>query len=300
MPISAENLGFLRAFVFGVFLISTVLTSFEALAQLPVTILKPAGIMKFLPWSFYDKLMTPTGMVVLQWSLLVSLFLSTVGLFTSWSTKAAAFLMLGYQGLLRSFSHYNHDEMLGVYFLIVLAFTPCGDAFSLDKRRGRTGDDSLRYGYPVLLMRILIAWVYFSSALLKLRVAGLSYFNQDNFPALAIYHSLDNLHYTSFKLAFWLPQVREYLPPIVALVVIWELLFPFTIVWRRARIVLLSFGIVFHVLTLFTMNIFFPHLLAMYVVFVNWTRVVEWMRSSLNKQSLSVRSRWGKMDHQVE
>ena len=79
------------------------------------------------------------------------------------------------------------------------------------------------YGYPILLMQLLMAWLYLSSALVKLRVAGLKYLSPDNFPVLAIYHSLDNLHDTNFKLAFWLPQIRQSLPVIVGLVLLWEL-----------------------------------------------------------------------------
>src|SRR6185295_13198370 len=112
-------------------------------------------------------------------------------------------LFLFYQGLLRSFGHFNHDEMPVVYMFFVLAFTPSGDRFSLDRMlrgaRARAGD--IVYGYPILLMRVLLAWSYFSSALIKLRVTGLAYFNPDNLPTLSILHSLDNLHDTHFRLA---------------------------------------------------------------------------------------------------
>jgi hypothetical protein len=74
-------------------------------------------------------------------------------------------------------------------------------------------------------------------------------------------------------LAFWLPHVREYLPVFVALVVLWELSFPLAIFFRRARLIILTLGILFHVGTLFFMNIFFPYHLAMYMVFVDWGRV---------------------------
>jgi hypothetical protein len=40
---------------------------------------------------------------------------------------------------------------------------------------------------------------------------------------------------------------------------------------------MLAIGVVFHVSTVFLMNIFFPHQLLMYVVFVNWDR---WKLSS--------------------
>jgi len=157
---------------------------------------------------------------------------------------------------------------------VVLAFMPCGDAFSVDSRIGRTRKDrpAFAYAYPILLMQLLLAWAYFSSALIKLRVAGWKYLSPDNLPALAIFHSLDNLHDTAFRGAFWLPQVREYLPYVVGFVLIWELLFPLAIFFRRVRWLILAIGVVFHISTVFLMNISFPHQLLMYLVFVNWDR----------------------------
>lgn len=274
VPASPFALGVVRSVVHGAFLISTLSTSFSALGLLPVTILRPTGVMKLLPWSFYDHLQNPRGMLVLQTIMIVSLLLSTVGFATSISTKTSLVLVIFYQGLLRSFGHFNHDEMIAVYFMVVLAFTPCGDAFSIDRRLARTNRErpAFAYVYPILLLQLLLAWVYFSSALIKLRVSGWKYLGADNLPALAIYHSLDNLHDTHFRLAFLLPQLRSYLPVAVALILLWELIFPLAIFWRRARWWILGFGILFHLSTLFLMNIFFPHQLAMYLVFVNWDR----------------------------
>ena len=276
---SALTLGVTRSVVSGTFLIATLVTSFSALGQLPVTILRPTGLMKVLPWNFYDRLLTPTGMFAFKSVLLLSLLLSTFGLLTSLSTKVSLLLVIFYEGLVRSFGHYNHDEMLAVYYLVVLAFVPCGDDFSLDHWLGRkrAGQSSFIYGYPVLLMQSLMAWVYLSSALVKMRVAGLKYLSADNLPVLAIFHSLDNLHDTGFRLAFWLPQVRAVLPFVVGLVLVWELFFPVAIVWRRARWWILGFGVLFHIATLFLMNIFFPYQLAMYLVFVDWDKVGKWI-----------------------
>jgi len=276
---SALTLGVSRSVVSGTFLIATLVTSFSALGQLPVTILRPTGLMKVLPWNFYDRLLTPTGMFAFKSVLLLSLLLSTFGLLTSLSTKVSLLLVIFYEGLVRSFGHYNHDEMLAVYYLVVLAFVPCGDDFSLDHWLGRkrAGQSSFIYGYPVLLMQSLMAWVYLSSALVKMRVAGLKYLSADNLPVLAIFHSLDNLHDTGFRLAFWLPQVRVVLPFVVGLVLVWELVFPVAIVWRRARWWILGFGVLFHIATLFLMNIFFPYQLAMYLIFVDWDKVGEWI-----------------------
>jgi Vitamin K-dependent gamma-carboxylase len=276
---SALSLGIARTIVSGTFLIATIATSFTALGQLPVTILRPTGVMKLFPWSFYERLLTPTGMYTLKTALILSLLFSTVGFVSSISTKCSLLLVVFYQGLVRSFGHYNHDEMLAVYYLAVLAFTPCGDAFSLDHwlRLKRAQQPSFAYGFPVFLMQALMAWVYFSSALVKMRVAGMKYLSPDNLPVLAIFHSLDNLHDTSFRLAFWLPEIRGILPYVVGLILVWELLFPLAIFWRRARWLILGFGILFHIATMLFMNILFPYQLAMYLVFVDWDRVAGWV-----------------------
>lgn len=275
VPNSALNLGFVRAAVSAVFLISVITTSFSALGQLPVTLLRPTGVMKLFSWGLYDRLVTPTGMSVLQWTLVLSLLLSTLGGVTWFSTKISVLLVIFYQGLLRSFGHFNHDEMVAIFILIILACTPCGDAFSIDSRLRKSKTKSgFRYSYPVFLMMLLLAWSYHSSALIKLRVAGFNYLNADNLPILAIYHSLDNLHDTQFKFAFLLPQVRQYLPVVVGFALAWELAFPLAVFWKRARWWMLGIGACFHVLTLFLMNILFPFQLAMYVVFVDWPKLV--------------------------
>jgi predicted DCC family thiol-disulfide oxidoreductase YuxK len=263
-----------RAAVSGVFLMSILSTSFSDLGNLPATLLRPTGFMQLLSWRFYDILLTPRGMSALKWIMAVSLVCSTIGYLTPLTTKTSALLMLFYQGLLRSFGQFNHDEMLGVYCLIVLAFSPCGDAFSVDslaKKRDNKGE--LAYGFPILLMQLLVAWTYFSSALIKLRISGFRYFDKDNLPVLAIMHSLDNLHDTHFRFAFSLPAIRDYLPAVVIVVVIWELLFPLAVFWKRVRWWILGAGVVFHFSTLFLMNVFFPYQLAMYVVFVDWPKV---------------------------
>jgi Vitamin K-dependent gamma-carboxylase len=274
VPRGPFGLGVSRAIVHGTFLISTAFTSFSALGSLPPTILRPAGVMKLLPWSFYDQLQTPTGILILKTAMILSLILSTVGFGTVISTKTSLVLVVFYQGLLRSFGHFNHDEMIAVYFMVVLAFTPCGDAFSIDSWMKKTAKErpAWAYAYPILLMQLLLAWVYFSSALIKLRVAGLKYLSADNLPALAIFHSLDNLHDTSFKIAFMLPQFKQYLPVAVVFVLVWELLFPLAIFWQRVRWWILGIGVMFHFVTLFVMNIFFPHQLAMYLIFFDWKR----------------------------
>jgi uncharacterized membrane protein YphA (DoxX/SURF4 family) len=287
VPDTAEALGMVRAGAFGFVLCEVLLASFKDLGRLPVTLLRPTGAMRLLPWGFYESLLTPAAMSAFKWLFAAALLAATVGALANVSTKAAAVLFLFYQGLLRSFTHFNHDEMPAAYILLVLAFAPCGDAFSLDSLRGRRRalpGGSWVYGYPILLARLLLAWSYFTSALVKLRVAGLGYFSPDNLPALAVSNSLDNMHDTQFRAGLWLPAYREYTPPLVALVMLWELLFPLAVWFPRARAFILTAGVLFHLGTLVFMNIFFPYHLAMYLVFVDWPRVVRRVREKVGSR----------------
>jgi hypothetical protein len=286
VPDSAEALGAVRAGAFGFVLCEVLLTSFEDLGRLPVTVLRPTGVMRLLPWGFYERLLTPASMAAFKWLFVAALFAATAGALTRVSTKTAAVLFLFYQGLLRSFTHFNHDEMPAAYILCVLALAPCGDAFSVDALRQKTGwrpRGSWVYGYPILLARLLLAWSYFTSALVKLRVAGLGYLSADNLPALAVSNSLDNMHDTHFRAGLWLPAYREYTTPLVALVLLWELLFPLAVWFPRARAVILTAGLFFHAGTLVFMNIFFPYHLAMYLVFLDWPRAARRARALLTR-----------------
>lgn len=277
VPVDALALGMIRAALCTFVLLDVLLTDFVDLGRLPTTVMRPTGAMQMLPWKLYDLLVTPRGMLALKFLLLLSLAAAATGYFTAASTKSAALLFLFYQGLIRSFGHFNHDEMPVAYMLICLAFVPCGDAFSLDNRLGRAGKrvGDLIYGYPILLMRCLLAWSYFSSALIKLRVSGLGYFSADNLPRMAIMHSLDNLHRTHFRLAFWLPGVRGITMLALVLVFVWEIAFPLAIFSRTARRIILPFGLLFHLLTALFMNLSFPYHVAAYAVFIDWPRVAQ-------------------------
>src|SRR5260370_8846976 len=100
VPENAPSLGSFHFVVQGSFLISVLVTSFSALGELPVTILRPIGVMKLLPWSFYDDLLTPTGMSLLKWAVALSLVLSTGGFLPSLTTKTPFLLIVFYQHLL--------------------------------------------------------------------------------------------------------------------------------------------------------------------------------------------------------
>jgi len=138
VPTDAASLGTLRVMICGFIFCQIMLTSFSDLSRLPVTLLRPVGLMRLVPWRVYDLLLTPTGMLAFKWLLALSLLAAAIGSFSSLATKSSALLFVFYEGLLRSFTHFNHDEMPAVYILFVLAVAPAGDGCSLDRWLGRT------------------------------------------------------------------------------------------------------------------------------------------------------------------
>jgi hypothetical protein len=51
---------------------------------------------------------------------------------------------------------------------------------------------------------------------------------------------------------------------------------------------ILGGGVVFHLATVLLMNVFFPYLLAMYLIFVDWPRVGRWFRTRRARMSMAV------------
>ena len=78
-----EALGALRVSISSVFLLSAIFTSFSNLGRLPVTLLRPTGLMRIFPWGFYDQLFTPAGITTLKSALVFSLALSAAGFLSS-------------------------------------------------------------------------------------------------------------------------------------------------------------------------------------------------------------------------
>jgi predicted DCC family thiol-disulfide oxidoreductase YuxK len=241
-------------------------TDFRAIGHLPVTAMHPPGMMEYLGWKFYDRLITPGGMLALQVALIGSLIAAACGYLSRLTVPMAAGLYILYQGILRSFGHFNHDEMAAVWILLILAMSP------KDARVNRPG---FAYGWPVFLMRAVIAWSYFTAGILKLRLGGPSYFTTDSLLTLMVSNSLGNVHDTQFKLAFWLADHRSLVLPGLYVVTAWEILMPIVLVWPRTRLPMLAMGVAFHFASMLAMNIVFWTELLMYTVFVDWDSVLK-------------------------
>src|ERR1022692_5067801 len=75
----AAELAAIRVGVHGVVLAMVWHDSFSALAMMPSTLMRPPGIMQYVGWRFFDRLLTSEGMIAFKLALLISLLMGTLG-----------------------------------------------------------------------------------------------------------------------------------------------------------------------------------------------------------------------------
>lgn len=204
--------------------------------------------------------------------LLLGCIFGLLGLRTRLSLTAAAlsaFYLLGVAQMTGNIVHNHHH----VWFLAILAASPCGDALSLDARdRGApTPSPSVVYGVPVLFARALIAAIFFFPGYWKLRESGLGWILSDN---------LRNQLWWKWAQYDWVPSFRidSYPRAIRAMAlgsVLFELTFPLFAFVRRTRKYAVIAALVFHGSIEALMRIPFSSLWLCYIVFLDWSPPLE-------------------------
>jgi len=264
--------------------------------------LQPTALLRILPlpvpapgWLF------PVVLVVTA--------MAAVGLACRLSLVTLAALNLYLGSTLNSYGFVAHDTTLPTIFLLVLAFAPGVSACSLDAliaaRRGR-GRDWIRLGaplpvWPVRLLLVVMALVYFAAGYAKLRETGLEWANgktlqsyiTDPQPAPYLLADpdagadafRDGIGLESFLYSSGRPTSiaraiagSDLLVELCAAVsLFWELTFPIVVFVRRALPWYLLVGLAFHVIVSisFGLHSFYAFALC-YVVFLDWPRTVEW------------------------
>jgi hypothetical protein len=211
----------------------------------------------------------------LIWKL--SLVTACIGLFTRASTGVAFLLGIYFIALFNNYGKAESDQLPMVFILGILALSRCGDAISVDAllRRRRGGGPvapSGEYRWPVRVVWVLMALMFFNAGTAKLRHSGLHWawdegfslllitrFYDPNPPALRIGLFIANHLWlarlmgfgslfveTCFPLALFTKWGRRFFPP-------------------AAFAMQLGIGVI--------MNIWFIHFLCAYLFWVPWDRI---------------------------
>ena len=200
--------------------------------------------------------------------LIFCLVTASLGWRTRLSLWLATVLYAGF-GLLDMVSTLTKYTVLASHVLMLLALSDCGAVWSVDawlrrdRRRPILEGRAMSAVWPKRLLQLLLAICYLGAAFTKMHTP--EYFSGDQM----LFWLLANMNFEN--------RVGEYLslyPPasvcFAYIVILWEVLF-IALIWHRPwRGIMLGIGVVFHIMTAFTLGLLvFPLLcLSMYLVFL--------------------------------
>ena len=292
-PATPRALGAIRAWIAAILLASVIWEDLPSSAYLPRGMLNLddhwlVDTIHRLPIGFDAFLASPTALAVFEGATTVLLLLAIAGFFTRWTVPAAALAYLLFAAILRSYAWSYHMGLVPLLVLLLLSFTPCGDAFSLDRwRRQRAGLPVLPADVPTRAhgMGRYIVWMgvsipYVMAGLSKLRNTGFSWWRGEHMRQMVLATVVEPMQF-DFQLAFLLIRGPTWIFDVLgAVALVTEVTFGLVLVHRLARLVLPAVMAMTHVGILLVQNILFPDLIAIQAVFYDWSpiarRVAGW------------------------
>jgi hypothetical protein len=201
-------------------------------------------------WSFAVlglPVLRPAELLILEWTWKLALVGACLGLATRITTAASFLLGFYLLGLPNGFGKIHHYDAIVVFVFAILALSRCGDALSVDRllARARCASParpvpaSGEYTWPIRMVWLVMALLFFGAGTSKLRTSGLAWIFSDNlavFLVQAHYHFGNAVPLTSFGLV--LAEHRWVCRALAAASVAGEVGYPLALVSRRARAVL--------------------------------------------------------------
>jgi hypothetical protein len=200
-------LAFVRIVVCGILLIIGLWEDLPSTTLLPPEMRKPLGFLipleKISGGAFAWLCQSPRALLALQAATCVTFFLALIGFRTRFMVASGALLGLLFGAMMRQYAWFYHTGLVPLYALAVLAFTPCGVAWSVDRwlarRAGRSlvPDDEPRSidAWSVYTVWIVVAVPYVMAGLGKVR-AGLDWFHPHSFKAILLVDALQPMHFS--------------------------------------------------------------------------------------------------------
>ncbi|MBX3438578.1 MAG: HTTM domain-containing protein [Planctomycetaceae bacterium] len=208
--------------------------------------------------------------VALYTLLIACLLTACVGWMTRTSLAVACVLYAGF-GLLDAVGTLTKYTVIASHVLFLLAFSQCGAIWSVDawlrrqNNNPRVGTSSAPKSpvWPTRLLQLLIGLIYLGAAFTKMHTPA--YFSGDQ---LAFWMLADmNFHN---RVGQYLSMYPPFLTVTAYLTIVWEVLFVYLIWSPLWRLPALALGVVFHIMTYFTLGLtIFPLVyLAAYLAFL--------------------------------
>jgi hypothetical protein len=232
-------------------------------------------------WRYLDFGGHPSLEHWLEWAARIVLVCAIVGVLPRVSCFIAGMLLYHLaplETIIWTPNPYARGLTISVLALLTLAFSPCGDRWALKfSRSRRQAAEGSNYIWPIRLIQLFVAQIYFFSGFAKISHSGWQWASASNLRGWMLYFSQEDQVRVFHTLGPWLAE-RPLLCQIIGVgTLIFELGFITVLFSKTARRLLVPLAAVFHVGILLSMNLVFlnvPQLL----VFVDWDGVATWLR----------------------
>jgi predicted DCC family thiol-disulfide oxidoreductase YuxK len=251
------------------------------------------GLMDVFYRLGFDQVVRSPGLAMAwHYATMAALVCVMLGLFTRMSIILAIVLYVAEIGVIRSFYFFSHIGLVPWYCLVVLAFTRCGDGFSLDRmiriwRQLPTPDPDVAtryYAWARWMVWFSVAITYVLAGLSKLGNSGWRWWEGTNLMALIYRNALNASRgdMNGFLTSTWVPHWAYTFMGIVSLVIeIGAVALLFSAI---ARLVLPIILAAMHYGIILVMAIPFTDLILIQAIFYDWRKIRQWVGEPVRRR----------------
>jgi predicted DCC family thiol-disulfide oxidoreductase YuxK len=278
------SLGAIRMWTCSILLLTTLWEDLGSIAWLPAEVRHSMGMLVYLyrlPIGFERLVTSEMSLRALQLVTELLLFFGLVG----WRTRVVLplgalcyFLLLG---ILIDYSFFWHQNLVPLYVMIVLSFTPCGDGWSVDRLwkiyQGRAVPNADRpssvYAWSRYACWATIAMPYVANGLSKLQDGGLFWWSATNLRTNLYMDTLNPREY-DWAVSLYLVHVPDIFFSLIGLFTLFsEIFFALVLVSPLARRIFPVAAIMMHIGIFVLQRILFLDLILLQLVFFDFTRI---------------------------
>ena len=278
-PGSARNLAGARI-IFGIYSLWVLLSrNFAEVTGLPAEFWSRVGASA--RWRYLDFPGHPLLERTLVWIAALALICVIAGVLPRFSCFLSGMLLYHlapYESIIWIPHPYARGLTISVLALLTLAFSPCADCWTLLGRGGGKLATSLSdYAWPIRLIQLYLAQIYFFSGYAKIVVIGWKWASASSVRNWMLYCNQADWMRVFHSLGPWIAARPWVCGAVGAGTLVFELGFIAVLFSKSARWVLVPLAALFHLAILLSMNLVFlnvPQLL----VFADWDKLAGWVR----------------------
>jgi hypothetical protein len=277
-PADPRALAILRILLLGLMFGFYVRHDFSIWGSLPVSFRRPL-------WTFDLfglEIASQRTLTVIEFIWKASLLTAAIGLYTRLSLLVA--VVFGYYllSLPNQFGKVGHGDGILVFALLILTFSRCADAWSVDRllarRRGwpvRPIEPGRDYFWPIQLVRVLTCLVFFAAGYAKLANSGWDWVFSNNLSLVLKQHHANPSINPMVDWGLWIADRAWVYQPMAFLTILVELAFPLALFSKWARIILVPTMFSMQVGIALTMGVVFEQFMYIYLFWLPLAGLLE-------------------------